>query len=144
MIPQIDAGVRGWQYATEGWRRWGFGAPCELTFTERDEGEGPCSENATACTVIGRLLGDRPRAIVWLVRGRYELGVTITVMHEIGHAFGLDHTDGGVMQAVATPAMWAATWDCPDPVTTTRLEWATGARFRSCPVPIVALSVSPE
>lgn len=139
LMSEVRAGVDGWRYATRGWRAWEWSRPCELFITEVDEGE-VCDMVANACTVIGRL--ERPGVDSWvyLVRGKYERGTRLAVLHEIGHALGLDHTDGGIMQAVTGPLMWEAEWQCPDPVTIARLEWHTGATgLRSCGVPIPGL-----
>ncbi len=137
-VPEIMAGVSGWAYSTRGWRRWAYGAPCELVFLEVDELE-VCDVVASACTRVGTLIRGAAPAYVYLVRGKYEHGARYVVMHEIGHSLGLDHSDGCIRSATAGPLTFSAEWQCPDSATITRLEWEHGVRLRSCVQPIPGL-----
>lgn len=138
--PLVLTGVWAWARATIGWRSWIVTdtTPADAVILEVEPGAGPCPEKDSpyplaGCSVtIGGLDDDRPHARIYLIRGQYESGATLVTMHEIGHALGLTHEGGTIMQARPDGTLWDAHWSCPDAVTLMRLSWRTGRAF-GCP-----------
>jgi hypothetical protein len=133
---RVRRGVQAWAQVLAPWREVTVSdvGPCELTLTEVEAGD-VCHVDAAGCVdTIGGL--DRVRAFgtVYFVLGTdYEHNPAFATIHEVGHLLGLEHEDGGVMQAQPSAGMWGARWDCPDPVSIARLEWHLGAMLAPCP-----------
>ncbi len=132
----VIAGVRAWEAATVGWRRWELVpiAQAHARIVEIVDPAGPCTLpgypiGGCSAQIGGLELEHDPWAKIYLVRGNYEEAATLITMHEIGHALGLSHQDGTLMAAHPDTVLWEARWDCPDAVTLLRLEWHTGWHF---------------
>jgi hypothetical protein len=124
---RVLQGVEGWRKVTAPWRGWdlqpaGTVDGCDLQIIEVAEGE-VCTLGASACVqTLGGLDLERPFGVVYQVVGRYEVNPAFTTLHEVGHLLGLDHVDGGIMQAGPTASMWGGRWECPDLESIERLE----------------------
>jgi hypothetical protein len=120
---KVYEGVRAWAKVLAPWRGVEvYTDACDLLIVEVALGER-CEADASACVdTIGGLDRARPSGALYLVRGRYETNPALSVIHEMGHLLGLDHEDGGVMQAAPTASMWGGRWDCPDLTTIEALE----------------------
>ena len=131
VAPNVVAGMRAWERATRGWRRWRLGAITEanLWIVQVEPGRNPCPSWAVACAGnLGGLEKDDDSAWgrAWLIRGQYETGATVITIHEIGHSLGLAHAEGTVMNAEITLPMLLQTWRCPDGESLLRLQWRLG------------------
>ncbi len=131
----VVAGIRSWARATRGWREWELAGPAtaHAYITEVDPTDSPCQVTgytiAGCAEAIGGLDDDEaPHAQIWLMRGNYEASAQWVTMHELGHALGLTHMDGTLMQGRGRFVL--LTLDCPDDVTLMRMHWRTGYPMR--------------
>lgn len=123
-------GVAEWAHATRGWRAWELASTdCELTF-ELIERDTLCAHEHTACVHVSGLEVGMPTR-VYMVRGQYEAIPRYVTLHEIGHAIGLGHVDGGVMaESVNEGDVLRAPPATIDSETIARLEWHLGVTFK--------------
>jgi hypothetical protein len=127
---EVIAGVRAWERATRGWRRWRLGSITEAhMIISQIEPNVRCPVWASACAgALGGLERDENAwGRAWLVRGNYEAGARVITMHEIGHSLGLWHVEGTMMQSAPSVDMYLKVWRCPDGESLMRLQWQTGA-----------------
>ena len=74
---------------------------------------------------------------LYLISGNVDRAVKLTVMHEIGHLFGLGHEDGGIMWGPAPDSVLDAAWECPDAQTVARLGERLGLDgLIACDIPV--------
>ena len=137
MVPRVYVGVDAWRRVLAPWRdliiTGDLQHGCDALITEVAMGEH-CHQNASGCVdQIGGLDRLEPDPVgIYLVSSKYEEAAPFVVMHELGHALGLDHVDGTLMAAVADARSWAYPWTCPDVETIARLEWHLGATLTGC------------
>ena len=131
VAPNVIEAIRAWERVTRGWRRWRLGgiAEAHMWIIQVEPGRGHCPDFAAACAAqMGGLEREPPDAWgrAWLIRGEYEPGAKVITMHEIGHALGLRHVDGTLMQSHMTVEMYLNPWTCPDGESLARLQWRLG------------------
>lgn len=143
-LAAVRAAVDGWREATRTWRDWRFvdhddeWNNCDLSIVQTGRYSTLCDGDAYGCSSnIGGLADEsEPYSVVFLPEQRYEDFATAVVLHEIGHAIGLSHKDGGLMQGDWPPAFRSAAWKCPDAETLDRLQEQLGAKgFVGCELP---------
>ncbi len=144
----VRAGVDGWAKATSAIREWHYTqdrGSAQLAIHQVGPYarlcDGQPETNALGCVRAHGGLWDNQSGQamdLYLIDGNYEVAATLTVMHEIGHLFGLSHDDGGIMTAPAPKAMLEASWECPDAETVDALQARLGIEgLISCEAPIV-------
>lgn len=161
----VRAGVLAWAQATKGVREWVFVDASADEVVDADiagkniadlevfeSGRyGACGQQETTqvlgCTVTGGLWNNASgegRAL-WLINstvddeGRsqpgYQVNPKLVTMHEVGHALGLKHGQGALMDANSEEAL-AADWECPDAESIDALSQKLGIEgLSSCALP---------
>ena len=101
--PGLLAAVASWNLALNGKLKLREGPACSITVIE--SAAPPCPAGSLACA--NKLGG----SVVYLRRGSYERQPANILAHELGHIFGAQHFEGGLMGSTGAPQ------SCPDQTT---------------------------
>jgi hypothetical protein len=153
-LEEVRAGVAGWAEVFRGVRVFEYvdaKADAHVAIMEIGPYGGTCQPGGLDQTLVlgcvhqtGGLWDNRsgePMPL-YLISGNVDQAVKLTVMHELGHLFGLTHQDGGLMWGPAPPQVLSSVWECPDAVSVDRLAERfelTGLHSCELPAQVAAL-----
>jgi hypothetical protein len=159
IVDDVRAGVGGWAQALDGVRSFVFVDATADEVADKDVADiaiyeigpygGTCnpdpahSDETTALGCVHTINGGWDNRSgtaepIFLISTQVGRAPKETVMHEMGHLFGLTHEAGGLMWGPAPAEVLDSEWECPDVRTMDRIAEKHNlnrAALTSCPLP---------